>query len=106
MADQPANDESGEKRKNEDDNTANVDCPPAKKRKAFQRDIIMFIKKGVCLNINSKNNASNSRNFIHNETGPPSQDRTTGHGVGIGEETQGLATVQCEYSLLVQLAKQ
>ena len=47
---------------------------------------------------------SNSRNLIHNETGPPSRDRTTGHGDGIGEEIQGLATIQCEYNTLIVVA--
>ena len=98
VAVKPANDESGEKRKPEDNDVENMECPSAKKRKGFQRDIRLFIKKGVCLNLNNTINASNSRNLIHSETGPPTQDSATEHGVGIGEETQGLATLQCEYN--------
>ena len=79
-----------------------VDCPPAKKRKGFQKDIRLFIKKGVCLDLNNIINASNPRNLVHSETGPPTQDSATEHGVVIcvGEETLGLATVQCEYNTI------
>ena len=36
--------------------------------------------------------------LIPNETRPPFQDRTKGFGVGTEEETQGVATADCEYS--------
>ena len=39
--------------------------------------------------------------MIPNETRPPFQDRTREFRVGIGEETQGVAMVECEYSNMI-----
>ena len=84
VANQPLNDEIGEKRK-----LVLVDekeLPATKKSKIFQKDIMVFINTGVYTTLNKNTNEINSRNIAQIETRPPSQDRNKGFGFGTEEE--------------------